>query len=116
MSPTEAAKEAFRAAYKRYQDASQALAAAQKDLLLATSTSSEVFRSSRPNAGAGGVEDWDGAKARRAALAIHSLGKHYELVAVALKGQASALEHVTEMATMIIEAIGPSKYAAEGSP
>ena len=78
--------------------------------------SSDVFRSSRPNAGAGGVEDWDGAKARRAALAIHSLGKHYELVAAALKNQASALEHVTEMATMIIDAIGPEKYAVEGCP
>ena len=90
--------------------------AAQKDLMAVTAASSEVFRSSRPNAGANGVEDWDGDKARRASSAIAVLATHYEIVARALRRQSTALSEVTEMATMIINAIGPEKYAAEGAP
>jgi hypothetical protein len=90
--------------------------AAQRDLVVATKASADVFSTAKIDNKDRGVEEWDGAKARRAALAIHSLGKHYELVAMALKRQASALEHVTEMATMIINAIGTAEYAARGVP
>ena len=112
-SATEALKEAFRQAYRRYQSASQALALAQKDLLVATSASAEIFRSSRSGAGEAGADDWDGEKAHRAAQTIRSLGKHYELVAGSLAHQAQTLERVTEMAGMVLAALKESSSDLE---
>lgn len=114
--PTEEAKEAFRAAYMVYQESSRALTAAQNDLMTAMSASSEIFKTSRPGAGSGGVEDWDGGKAHRFANVEDVLAEHHERVAHCFRRHAAALREVTNIATQIINDIGPAEYAARGIP
>lgn len=116
VSPTEAAKEAFRTAYKAYQDASQNLTTAQRDLLAATQANAEVFRSAPIGDRERTVGEWNAEKARRAADAVSNLARHYEIVAQALRRQSSALHNVTDLAGTILDAINEVPYTAPGEP
>lgn len=103
MGPTEDQKETFRLAYRLYQETSQALAAAQKDLGVATQASSRILNTTRANGDAGEPAVWDKGKALTAVTALEHLAEHYQLVGRALSRQASALRDVTMLATNIIE-------------
>lgn len=111
MAPTEPQKEAFRVAYKMYQDTSQALAVAQEGLLEATKASSAILRSARVGGHERAIDEWDASKARRSADAIEQLSLHYDLVAKALHCQATSLREVTDIATALIQESKQEQHA-----